>query len=143
VVEPQRMARIPTRLKSTIAMSRKTWTAVLTETDDDNEWLPGPNQKGVLDMPVTQEMIAAWLAMLDGLETVLDGRKLAPHPRFRRGINVKKVFAEPKSFDLVLWITGHGVLPFLEDGPVLDTSTWNQASQVFRGNFLSYAMWFN
>jgi hypothetical protein len=143
VAEPARMASIHRRLKHAVDLSRKTWAAVLAETDDDNEWLPGPSQKGVLDMPVTAEMIASWLAMLNEVEAVLDGRKLAPHPRFNRGINVKKLFTEPKQFDLVLWITGHGALPFLEDGPLVDTSSWNQASQVFRGNLLTYAFWFN
>jgi hypothetical protein len=143
VTEPQRMANMHARLKRTVELSRKTWAAVLAESDDDDEWLPGPKQKGVLDMPVTIEMVGSWLAMLDEVDAVLDGRKLVPHPRFQRGINLRKVFLEPKQFDLVLWVTGQGVLPFLADGPVLDTRTWNQASQVFRGNFLSYAMWFN
>ncbi len=49
-------------MKSVIALSRKTWDAVRAETDNDNEWLPGPNQKGVLDLPVTGDMIASWLA---------------------------------------------------------------------------------
>ena len=82
VVEPQRMVGIHARLKSVIALSRKTWAAVRAETDDDNEWLPGPHQKGVLDIPVTEAMIDTWLATLDGFEAVLDGRVLAPHPRF-------------------------------------------------------------
>ena len=113
------------------------------ETDDDNEWLPGPHQKGALGWPVSEEMIASWLGALDELEAVLDGRKLVPHPRFVRGINVKRVLTEPRQFDLVLWITGHGVLPYLEDGPVADGRAWAQASQVFRGQFLAYAFWFN
>ena len=50
---------------------------------------------------------------------------------------------EPRPFDLVLWVTGHGVLPFLEDGPFADPRVWNQAGQAFRGQFLSYAIWFN
>jgi hypothetical protein len=143
VAEPRRLASIHARLKSVIALNRKTWAAIRAETDDDNEWLPGPHQKGVLDMPVTEEMIDSWLAMLDELEAVLDGHKLTPHMRFNRGINIKKVLTEPRPFDLVLWITGHGALPFLEDGPVMDTRTWARASLAFRGQFMSYAFWFN
>jgi len=143
VVEPQRMASIHGRLKSVIALNRKTWDAVRAETDNDNEWLPGPNQKGVLDLPVTEDMITSWLAALDELEAVLDGRLLAPHPRFKRGINVKRVFTEPRPFDLILWITGHGVLPYLEDGPLLEGRAWNNAQRVFRGQIFSYAFWFN
>ena len=76
------MTSIHARLKSVDALSRQTWAAVRAETDNDNEWLPGPHQKGVLDMPVTEDMIVSWLAVLDELDAVLDGRKLAPHPRF-------------------------------------------------------------
>jgi hypothetical protein len=143
VAEPQRMLALHTRLKSVVALNRKTWAAVRAETDDDNEWLPGAHQKGVLDMPVTDEMIGTWLTMLDELEAVLDGRVLAPHPRFRRGINVRRVFTEPRPFDLVLWFTGHGVLPYLEDGPIAEGRAWMQARQVFRGQLLTYAFWFN
>jgi len=143
LAEPQRMTSVHTRLKNVIALSRNTWAAVRTETDNDNEWLPGPHQKGVLDMPVTEEMINAWLAMLDEFEAVLDGRVLAPHPRFQRGINVRRVLTEPRPFDLVLWVTGHGVLPYLEDGPIAEGRAWTQAQRVFRGQFLAYAFWFN
>jgi len=143
VAEPARMVSVHTRLKSVIGLNRKTWAAVRAETDDDNEWLPGPHQKGALGLPVTEEMITSWLAALDELEVVLDGRKLVPHPRFVRGINVKRVLTEPRQFDLVLWFTGHGVLPYLEDGPVADGRAWAQAQQVFRGQFLAYAFWFN
>lgn len=143
LAEPQRMVGIHARLKSVVDLSRKTWAAVRAETDDDNEWLPGPNQRGVLDMPVTEAMIGSWLAMLDEFEAVLDGRRLVPHPRFVRGINLKRVLTEPRQFDLVLWITGHAVLPYLEDGPVAEGRAWNQASQVFRGQLLAYAFWFN
>jgi hypothetical protein len=143
LAEPQRMGAIHGRLKNVVALSRKTWAAVQTETDDDNEWLPGPGQKGVIDMPVTYEMIAAWHAMLDEFEAVLDGHRLLPHPRFARGINLKRVLTEPRPFDLVLWVTGHAALPYLEDGPVADGRSWNQAAQVFRGQLLAYAFWFN
>lgn len=143
VTEPRRMAAIHGRLKQVVALSRQTWAAVLAETDDDDEWLPSPTQKGVLDMPVTADMLTAWHAMLDEFEAVLDGRKLVPHPRFARGINMRKIFLEPRHFDLVLWVTGHGVLPFLEDGPIIDGDSWNQASRAFGGYLLTYAFWFN
>jgi hypothetical protein len=143
VVEPQRMARIHGRLKSIVALNRKTWSAVRAETDDDNEWLAGPNQKGVLDIPVSAPMVDSWLAVLDEFEAVLDGRLLVPHPRLKRGINVKRLFTEPRTFDLVLWITGHGVVPYLEDGPVADGRAWNSAQAVFRGQLMTYLFWFN
>jgi hypothetical protein len=143
VVEPQRIAGIHGRLKSIVALNRKTWAAVRAETDDDNEWLPGPHQKGVLDMPVSAPMIDSWLAVLDEFEAVLDGRQLVPHPRFKRGINVKRMLTEPRTFDFVLWFTGHAVVPYLEDGPIAEGRAWNNAQQVFRGQLMSYVLWFN
>jgi hypothetical protein len=143
VAEPRRMASLHARLLNVIALNRKTWAAARAETDDDNEWLPAPHQKGVIEMPVTAEMVASWLGMLDELEAVLEGRRLAPHPRFARGVNVKRVLTEPRTFDLVLWVTGHAALPYLEDGPVADGRSWAQAQQVFRGQLMAYAFWFN
>ena len=43
------------------------------ETDDDHEWLPNPKQKGALGLPVRDEMIDAWLAMMAELEVLLNG----------------------------------------------------------------------
>lgn len=77
------------------------------------------------------------------MEQVLDGRKLLPHWRFAQGMNLQKFLDDGKSFDLVLLLAGQDARPWLESGPVSDTATWNNLTQAFRGNFLSYALWFN
>ena len=132
-------------LKKVIALNRETWALVRAETDDDHEWLPGPQQKsGVLSgLPVTQERIDAWLGLMTQLDAVLDGKLLVPHWRFVKGVNLAKVFDQPKSFDLVLWITGPAALPYLEDGPTMSDSDWGQASRIFEGNLWTYAFYFN
>jgi len=143
--EPARLQNAYADLKQVIAMSRASWKYILAETDDDREWIPGPQQKNgvVTDMPVTQAQVDGWLRALDDFDAALDGRKLVPHWRFVQGFNFKRVFLEPRDFDLVLWIAGYGAAPYLEEGPTLTMDDWNRWNQAFGGNFLGYALWFN
>jgi hypothetical protein len=144
VAEPARLADVKTRMKAMIEMSRKSWVAARKETDNDAEWLPNPRQQGALvPVPVTDELIDGWLAVMGEFELVLDGKKLMPHWRFRQGLNVKRMFEESKNFDLVLLIAGTDAVPWLEDGPVSSSTDWNNLMGVFQGNFLGYAVWFN
>jgi hypothetical protein len=145
VAEPERMKAAHTHFKQVISLGRLTWKSILAETDDDSEWIPSPTQKGgvLRGMPVGQEQVDEWLATLNDFDAMLDGKLLIPYWRFNMGINLKKVFYEPRMFDLVLWITGHAAAPFLEDGPIMATEIWNKRQRVFGGNFLSYAAWFN
>ena len=132
-------------LKTVIALNRETWALIGKETDDDHEWLPGPRQKsGVLpSFDVTEERIQAWLGLLSRFEAALDGKLLIPHWRFSKGINAAKLFDEPQSFDLILWVTGPAALPYLSDGPVMEGDEWSQILAIFEGNFAAYAFYFN
>jgi hypothetical protein len=138
------MQRVRGHLKTVIALSRKSWNAIEAETDDDREWLPGPRQtQSFTGMFVDADQVAAWRAMLDETEALLDGRKLVPHWRLERGINLRRVFDEPQPFDIVLWITGPAALPYLESGPVTTREEWNRILQAFGSQFGRYAIWFN
>ena len=145
VAEPARMKAVLAHLKTSIALSRETWKAVEAESDDDREWLPSPKQKsGVLTgMPITAEFVATWKIALDDFEAALDGKKLVPHWRLTKGINMKKVFEEPRLFDAVLWATGHAAAPYTEDGPMISQDNWNRWQRGFGGNFLPYAFYIN
>ena len=76
---------------------------------------------------------------------VLDGKKLIPFWRrgSSQGVNLSKVFAEPKDFDLVLWVQGSGALPYLEDGEITSPETWAEFQRVFGGRFIGFAVWIN
>jgi hypothetical protein len=129
----------------------------LAETDDDDEWLPNPQQHGRLEIPVTQSMIDSWRGVLAEMEEILEGRKLVPFwrdyvrvlgpgqpiPETGRGVNLRRVFHEPADFDLVLTLQGTAVVPYLEEGPLSRPETWNNLLRVFRGQFFGFAMWFN
>jgi hypothetical protein len=145
VIEPARLQVAHGHLKQVVAMSRASWKSILAETSDDREWIPGPQQKnGVMtSMPVTQAQVDGWLHALGDFDAVLDGAKLVPHWRFSQGFNFRRVFFEPRDFDLVLWVAGYSAVPYLEDGPTLSLSDWTQWNHAFNGNFLGYALWFN
>ncbi len=142
--EPERMRASLAHLESVIALSRETWEAIGRETDDDREWLPGPDQTSPFaELPVDEETLAGWNAALDEAEAILAGEKLIPHWRFREGVNLRTVFEEPRTFDLVLWITGPAALPFLEPGIETTGEDWNAINRVLRGGLAAYAIWFN
>ncbi|MCP4386115.1 MAG: hypothetical protein GY798_32700 [Hyphomicrobiales bacterium] len=144
VTEPERMAAVRQHIKRMIALSRENWLAIEAETDDDREWLPSPRQTSAFaSAQVDAERIAAWRAVLDEAEAVIDGEKLVPHWRFRQGFNLAKVFDAPRAFDLVLWLTGPAALPFLEDGPVTTAGDWEAMIGAFGGSFGVSAIWYN
>ena len=133
-------------LKQVVALSRETWKYIEAETDDDHEWIPNPNQhSAIAGLRVTKEMIAGWKEFLDEADDLLDGRKLLIFWRgtTARGVNLKKVFLEPRDFDLVLWIQGTQAAPYLEAGQLTRPETWQRFDRIFRGEFIGFAMWFN
>lgn len=146
VVEPQRLTAALQNLQAVTALSRQSWKLILAETDNDREWLPNPRQKGVIpNARVTQPMIDSWLSFMNETDVLLTGKKLVPFWRQReaRGINLNKVFTQPNSFDLVLWVQGTAAAPYLETGTKTDASVWQRLMQVFRGQFFQFAAWFN
>jgi hypothetical protein len=94
-------------------------------------------------MQLSQDQVNTWLAAIDDFEAVLDGRKLIPHWRFEKGINLRMVLEEPRTFDAVLWATGHAAIPYLQQGPILTAQTWGAWQRVFAGNFLIFALYLN
>ncbi len=144
VVEPERLNDARLRLLAMANLSRQSWTAARAETDNDREWLPNPKQAGAMaPLAVTDATIDGWLSVMAEFEAVLEGKKLIPHWRFDRGLNVKRMFTESQNFDLVLLITGTDAAPWLETGPISSSADWDQLMRVFQGNFLGYAVWFN
>lgn len=142
--EPARMAAAREHLLAMTDLSRKSWDAILAETDDDSEWLPNPEQTSVVGVPVTAEMIETWRTVLAEFDALLEGEKLVPFWRGgTQGVNLKRVFTEPRPFDLVLWVQGTAAAPYLEKGETTTPETWSQVVDVFRGNFIGFAVWFN
>jgi hypothetical protein len=159
-VEPERMKVALGHLESVISLSRESWKLINAETDNDREWLPNPRQTAALgELRVSQQNLLGWQAFLDEADAILQGKKLLPfwrgieggamffdgnfpeHPEL--GINLRKVFLEPTRLDLVLWLQGTGLQPFLEKGERTDAGAWRRIMNAFDGNFFLFMVWFN
>ncbi len=144
VVAPERMASSLGHLEAMVASSRETWARVLAETDDEREWLPAPAQTGMLTgIGIDETVLQGWSAFLDEFDAILKGEKLVAHWRFRQGINLRRMFLEPRTFDAVLLAQGSAAVPYLEDGPLSDAQAWEQILSLFGGDFFSYFVWIN
>ena len=144
VVEPARLKAVRTHLLQVMALNKNTWRLVRAESDDDREWLPNARQTSPFGVRVTDEIIDSWLATTALAEQVLEGKKLLPHPRFRnKGVNLKKFLETTKRFDLVMTVTGHDLLPYLEEGEIVDGDTWRTLTNPMQGNLAMFAVWFN
>lgn len=159
-VEPDRMKAAHGHLESIIRLSRESWKLINSETDNDREWLPNPRQSAAIgELRVSQQNLAGWQEFLDEADAILQGKKLLPfwrgidggamffdgnfpeHPEL--GINVRKIFHEPARLDLVLWLQGTGLRPFLEKGERTDPNAWRRIQNAFNGNFFLFMAWFN
>jgi hypothetical protein len=145
VVEPARLGEARRLLVEVLRLSRANWDAILAETDDEAEWLPAPRQRNsaVQAMDVTEERVAAWRGVLDDLEAVLEGRALLAHWRFEQGVDLRRAFEEPRTFDFVGWVAGYAATPYLRAGPTVSGATLAEWQRAFGGNFLGFAAWFN
>jgi hypothetical protein len=147
VAEPERMKTAHAHLLAGVEQSRASWKAILAETDDEDEWIPSPTQENgvITGIKVTKDLVDSWHDVLDELEAVLQGEKLVPIWRSNdpRGINLKRVFYEPTTFDLVLWVQGSAAVPYLEKGEKTNGGFWTRIQRGFQGQFFWFAIWVN
>jgi hypothetical protein len=104
VVDAPRLRRMRLHLAAVCELNRETWDYIRKETDDDFEWLPHSKQTDQLGLPLTDEQIDRWLAMMEQLEGLLKGERLVPaalvslvhsqHPE-GKGLNLKKLLDDP------------------------------------------------
>jgi hypothetical protein len=148
VTDKSKMADAQKHLKAAIQDSRLSWKSILAETGDDHEWIPNPRQTPLFSsMNVKQEMVDRWLAMLDDLEAVIDGKKLIPFWRGDKGdgigINLDKFFKDPPTFDPFLMIQGSSFGPYLEKGPTVSGKVFNDLEKTFGSQLPQFSFWFN
>src|SRR5262249_35852509 len=125
---------------------------IRAETDNDYEWLPNPKQKGVIGLPVRDEMIDAWLGMIDELEALFSGKKLVPAvwvsgigPKTDNGLNLQKLLDDPPArFDWNALMKNGVPGKYLQKGPEVNMQAILRVGTIF-GDSLSvaYAAWFN
>jgi hypothetical protein len=144
VTDAPRLAGVLARLQSITALSRRNWELILAETDDNRELVPSPSQTSLVpETPVTEEIVAAWMATLDTVDQVLAGELLVPHWRFKQGFDLKAYFETATETDIVMLIAGQGALPFIKAGPIADARSFAEANRVFGTDWINYAFWFN
>ena len=146
VVEPARLLTARQHFLTMIALSRESWASIQAETDDDHEWVPSPRQTSLFPtLRVTDQTVAGWMRFLDEAEAVLNGKLLLPHWRFdhSQGLNLRRMFEEPRTLDPVLILTGPGAIPYMEKGPLAPDSTMDTGMQMVGGGLLAYFLWFN
>ena len=148
--EPARMKAALAHLEDMQLHAKSMWKYYLAETDDENEWIPNPKQTGVMQIKISQEMVDTWLAVLDETSLVLQGKKLIPFWRGKpgkQGVNLRRVFTEPRIIDPFLWVQGTAAAPYLEEGPITDFASPEMLGRIngtFGGvRFFSMAFWFN
>jgi hypothetical protein len=104
IVDAPRLRRMRLHLVAVCELNRQTWKHIRNETDDDFEWLPNPKQSDQLGLPLTDERIDRWLAMMEQIEGLLKGERLLPSSLVRFvdpdhqegiGLNVKKLLDNP------------------------------------------------
>jgi hypothetical protein len=144
--DAERMERSLHHLQRMLENAREMWKHYNNETDNDREWVPNPRQECIFpDVQVTDEMQQAWLTFLDEAEEALRGERLVPfwRPAGGRGVNLRRVFTEPRAFDLILWVQGTAADPYLEEGRLMTPGLVRQMQTAFNNRFFSYAAWFN
>lgn len=146
VDEPERMAKAREHWLRAIGHSRIMWTHALVETDNDREWLPNPNQDAAMGgMRMTEARVKLWHDLLADTEAALNGKKLVRFWRGDgvRGINLKRVFEEPREFDLILWIQGSAARGYLEEGELTRDFLWRDFEDAFGDQPFRYIFYVN
>lgn len=128
-----------------VRQNRSFWTLVKAETDNENEWIPNPQQTSPLSLEVTSEMAEAWQMILTEGEALLDGSLLIPHPLLPEGYGISlKLFAEnPAPLEFVGTAHGRSLYPFAAKGPTMSAINWSRFSRLTGGNAGGFALWFN
>jgi hypothetical protein len=148
LVEPERVRAAHAHLLEVPRLSGLSWDAILAETDDEREWIPGPHQSdgAISGLPVTPEMVEAWRRVMALGEDVLRGERLVPHWRFAQpqGITIGRMFRDPPQvLDAVYLIQGSGAAPYVETGPRISGAEWDAMRSPFGSMFPFFAIWVN
>lgn len=150
IKEPARTKTALAHLEAGIVQARELWKFILAETDDDREWIPNPRQTGVVGVKVSQEMVDTWLETLDEADALLKGKSLIPFWRGNdkdRGVNLRRVFTESQTVDLIEWVQGTAATPYLEKGTLTKFVDPRMGARlnVFGSpsNFFGFGFWFN
>jgi hypothetical protein len=140
-----RMAAAQAHFLAMVDENRQFWSRVVSETDNEKEWLPNDRQQSALGIPVPEGTGAAWMLLLSDFEAVIRGDKLVPYWRVGppAGVNVGRMFTDPRPIDVAGWIQGWGALPYLEQGTLVSPESAFAFDQLTSGQAMLFALYLN
>ena len=140
-----RIAAARDHLLAMIERNRAFWALVDEETDNTFEWIPNASQEAALGFSLPDDTGAVWQDVLADAEDVLKGDLLVPHWRTDPGggINVAALIADPPAFDIVTWVQGAGLVPYMEKGPLVTVDSYARFSRMFLGDAILYMVLLN
>jgi hypothetical protein len=152
ITDPARLDHFRRHLLKVCELNEETWKFIRLEKDNDREWLPNSRQTGVLQVPVTDEMIDNWLKMIKEFEGLLNGTKVIPKwlvqfvsPRSPRGVNLRTFLEDPPEVVDMHRLNKQGIRDkYLDDKPDIDVQVVVGFFMMFQNTFsVGYAIWFN
>lgn len=140
-----RMLSARDHLLACIAENRRFWTLVGMEADNAQEWLPNDKQTSALGLALPVGTGLAWQAVLADAEAILKGEKLVPYWRIgdKGGVNVGRIFTDPRAVDVPGWIQGWAALPYLETGLLVTPESWSAFENLVGGDPMLLSIWLN
>jgi hypothetical protein len=140
-----RMASAQSHLLAMVTDNRRFWSEVVLETDNANEWLPNDAQKSSLGIELPPGTGPMWLGVLSDIEALVKGDKLVPYWRIEgpAGVNVGRMFTDPRPIDLAAWIQGEGAVPYLETGDLISMQNWSAFEQMMSGQAMLFTLFLN
>lgn len=149
IQEPQRLGRFRRHWIAVAELNHETWKHIRAETDDDHEWLPNPKQRGIFRLPVRDEMIDNWLAMMSEFQRLLEGERTFPHLFGRYNddeeLNLKTLLDDPPK---KLGLNGGfprnmGKKYFEKPKPLKSEAIWRGVQMFLNPATMGYPAWFN
>ncbi len=143
--DTERMAAAHRHFLAMVNENRRFWRLVAQETDDAREWLPNAAQHSALGVILPPQTAGVWQGVLADAEAILLGTRLVPYWQLEGpvGVNVAKIFTEPRPIDLFGWVQGWAALPYLEQGTVISSQNWSAFESLMAGDAMLMALWLN
>lgn len=138
-------AKALAHLEAVVEKNRAFWRLADLETDDMAEWIPNDRQVSAMGLYFPKGTGAAWAAVLADADRLLKGELLIPYWRLGAGagLNLRRMFLEPRPVDLVDWVQGAAAVPYAERGPRIGTNAWWQFNDLMMGQGLLFAVVLN
>jgi hypothetical protein len=145
--EPNRehAAAAHAHLLAMVEANRVFWKLADAETDNDAEWIPNARQVAAMGFTLPPDASATWMGVLEEGERALKGEVLLPYWRVGggAGLNLQKMFLEPRPVDLVGWVQGRAAVPYLERGTRMSPEAWWRFERMMGGDAMLFAFLLN